>query len=433
MDAPAHSSRRLTPWLLLLAAGAAVAVILATAHFTGSLTPVYQRMGLHALHDEPHQAGGPQPKASGAHTGHAGHGGMNMPGMEETPPPGEATPSAVAGLATVQIKPELQQRIGVTVGQVEKAPLRMQVRTVGIVRPNETQVARVHLRTEGWIKKLFVNFTGKTVNKGDPLLSIYSPQFLATQQEYLAAVEGNQESLAELARNRLELWGVPREAIQELRKTRKPQTNLTLRSPITGTVLEKNAFEDQYVTPEKELYVIADLATVWVQAKVYEYELPHVELGQPATVTVPALPGQEFAGKVVFIQPTVEESARTVQVRVELPNRDGAFKPGMFAHITIAHTMGEGLLVPAAAVIRTGTRDYVFRAEADNRFVPALVTIDNYTYEHRFHVLTGLKEGERVVTSADFLIDSESRLDFGAGGTSSMPGMPGMEHSPAGH
>jgi Cu(I)/Ag(I) efflux system membrane fusion protein len=431
MDAPGLSATRWVPRLIMAAVALAVATALVAAHFTGRLDPAYHWLGLHSIHAGPHPSEGEAPMASGAHTGHAGgHPGMNMSGMEGMSGPGTAAmPSSVPGLAIVEITPELQQRIGVTVGLAVMAPLRMQVQTVGIVRPDETRLARVHLRTEGWIQKLFVNFTGKTVRKRDPLLSIYSPQFLATQQEYLAAAPTE----ADLARRRLELWGVPAEEIDKLSKTRKPQTNLTLRSPISGTVLEKNAFEDQYITPEKDLYVIADLSTVWVQAKVYEYELPHVELGQRAAVTVPAVPGKTFTGKVVFIQPTVEEPARTTQVRVELPNRNGSFKPGMFADITIAHTMGKGLLVPSAAVIRTGERDYVFRAEGDNRFVPAPVTIDPYDYDRHFHVLTGLKPGDRVVTSADFLIDSESRLRFGAGGMSGMPGMPGMEHSHSGH
>jgi Cu(I)/Ag(I) efflux system membrane fusion protein len=323
----------------------------------------------------------------------------------------------------------------------------MSVRTVGIVRPNETKVARVHLKTEGWVEKLFVNFTGQTVKKGDALLAIYSPQFLTTQQEYLTARQSNQSSLADLARQRLELWDVPAEAIDELGRTGKPRRTLTLESPLAGTVLEKSVLEKEYVTPQKELYVIADLSTVWVQAKAYEYELPHVEVGQPAAVTVSALPGREFAGRVVFVQPTVQEPTRTVQVRVELPNPDGVLKPGMFTDVTIRHAMGEGLLVPAAAVLRTGERDIVFRAEPakdmdhsakghgemkgmggmsqGDRFVPAEVKVSPIRFGERFQVLAGLKEGDRVVTSANFLIDSESRLRLG--GTGGMPGMPGME------
>lgn len=352
--------------------------------------------------------------------------GMNMTGMDMGGMGGQpAESSGVPGLAAVQIAPELQQRLGVTTGEVRKEHLRMSVRTVGIVRPNEKRLARVHIRTEGWIRDLFVNFTGEKVEKGGKLLSIYSPQFVTTQQEYLNAVQGRDESLAELARKRLELWDVPDEEIKELRRTGKPKTYLTLRSPITGTVLTKNAFEDQYVTSATELYVVADLSTVWVQAKVYEYELPHVELGRMATVTLPALPDKQLTGEVVFVDPTVEEPARTVQVRVELPNRDGRLKPGMFAHITIEHPMGEGLLVPASAVVRTGNRDYAFRAETAHRFVPVEVTISPYQFGERFHILSGLKAGDHVVTSANFLIDSESRLRFG--GMGGMAGMGGMK------
>ena len=350
--------------------------------------------------------------------------GMNMPGMNMGSPQGGTSESmsSVPGYAMVMVTPQFQQRLGVTVGRVEKGPLRMQVRTVGIVRPDETKLARIHLRTEGWTKKQFVNFVGAAVKKGDPLLSIYSPDFLTTQREYLTAIKSGQEALAELSRQRLELWDVPSDALDQLQRTRKPRTYLTLRSPIAGTVLQRNVFEDQYITPKNELYQVADLSTVWVQAKVYEYELPHVELGQPAKVTLPALPGRELSGKVVFIQPTVEEPARTVEVRVELPNRDGKLKPGMFGHITIAHHMGEGLFAPTSAIIRTGERDIAFRAENGDHFIPVEVTISPFQFDDRFHILSGLKAGDRVVTAANFLIDSESRLRSGAGG-----GMAGMD------
>jgi Cu(I)/Ag(I) efflux system membrane fusion protein len=357
-------------------------------------------------------------------------GGMdsNMPGMSMGTMRSAQTASSVAGHAEVNLPYEVQQRIGVTVGRVEEAPLRMSVRTVGIVQANETRVNRVHLKTEGWVQKLFVDYTGQQVRKGDPLLSIYSPQFLTTQQELLsarqAAASGG-EPLARLTRERLELWDVPTAEIEELERTGKPRTFLTLRSPITGTVLSKNVFQGQYLTPQTELYQVADLSTVWVQAKVYEYELPHVELGQPATVTVAALPGREFEGKVVFVQPTVQEPARTVEVRIELANPNGEFKPGMFTTVVIQHTMGKGLLVPASAVIRTGVRDVAYRVLSAGRFIPVQVTISPFRYENRYHVLHGLHAGEEVVTSADFLIDSESRLRVG--GMGGMAGMPGMD------
>ena len=353
-------------------------------------------------------------------------------GSTSTEPMG--TPSTVPGHATVMIPGELQQRIGVRTGRVERGPLLMSVNALGIVQPNETQVARVNIKTEGWVDKLFVNFVGQVVRKGDPLLSIYSPNFLSTQQELLNAlrseqtVGGGQQSLSSAARRRLELWDVPADEIDQLVKTGKPQQDLVLKSPINGTVLEKKVFAKQYVTPEKELYVIGDLSTVWVQAKVYEYEIPHVEIGQPATVTIASLPDQQFIGKVVFVQPTVEEVTRTVQVRVELPNKEGIFKPGMFAQISIRHPMGEGLLVPTSAVLRTGERDIAYRVEPGDHFVPVAVKLSPIQFGERYEVLEGLKEGEQVVTSANFLIDSESRIRLGGGG---MAGMPGMDH--AGH
>ena len=353
-------------------------------------------------------------------------------GSTSTEPMG--TPSTVPGHATVMIPGELQQRIGVRTGRVERGPLLMSVNALGIVQPNETQVARVNIKTEGWVDKLFVNFVGQVVRKGDPLLSIYSPNFLSTQQELLNAlrseqtVGGGQQSLSSAARRRLELWDVPADEIDQLVKTGKPQQDLVLKSPINGTVLEKKVFAKQYVTPEKELYVIGDLSTVWVQAKVYEYEIPHVEIGQPATVTIASLPDQQFIGKVVFVQPTVEEVTRTVQVRVELPNKAGIFKPGMFAQISIRHPMGEGLLVPTSAVLRTGERDIAYRVEPGDHFVPVAVKLSPIQFGERYEVLEGLKEGEQVVTSANFLIDSESRIRLGGGG---MAAMPGMDH--AGH
>ncbi len=365
-----------------------------------------------------------QPSASS----HAGHGAGGPPAPSPATPEQMGTPSSVPGHATVMIPGELQQRIGVRTGPVERGPLLMSVNALGIVQPNETQVARVNIKTEGWVDKLFVNYVGQAVRQGDPLLSIYSPQFLSTQQELLNAlrsektVGGSQQSISAAARRRLELWDVPSDEIDQLVQTGQPQKDLVLKSPINGTVLEKNVFEKQYVTPEKELYVIGDLSTVWVQAKVYEYEIPHVELGQPASVTIAAFPDQQFTGKVVFVQPTVEEVTRTVQVRVELPNQEGLFKPGMFAQISIMHAMGEGLLVPTSAVLRTGERDIAYRVEPGDHFVPVAIKVSPIQFGDRFQVLEGLMEAEQVVTSANFLIDSESRIRLGGGG------MAGMQH-----
>jgi Cu(I)/Ag(I) efflux system membrane fusion protein len=372
-------------------------------------------------------------KGSAGRADHEGMSGMNMAGMGmDMGDMKMGPPSGVPGHAEVTIPSEIQQRIGLTVGEVKQEPLKMSVRTVGIVRWDETKVSHVHLKTEGWVEELRVNFIGQQVREGEPLLTIYSPEFLTTQQEYLNALQADrgrseladQSSLAALALRRLQLWGVSREELDKLKQTKKPQTSLMLRSPRAGTVITRNAFEGQRVTPQDELYVVADLSTVWVQAKVYEYELPHVEVGQPVSVTLPALPDQKLTGKVVFIQPTVEEATRTVQVRVELPNPTGLLRLGMFANVEIQHAMGEGLLVPTSAVIRTGERDIAFHAMSSDRFMPVEVRISAFKFGDRFHVLEGLKAGDKVVTSANFLIDSESRLRIvGMGG---MPGMPGM-------
>jgi len=362
--------------------------------------------------------------------------GMDMPGMQmgDASKAGPKKTSGVPGYAPVVIEPGLQQRIGVTVGAVQRESLRMSVQTVGIVQPNETKTARIHLRANGWVEELFVNFTGQEVQQGEPLLSIYSPDFLTAQDEYLIARRSENlssagrdgSSLARATIQKLKLLGVSDDEIRRLVETRQSQVNLTLRSPITGTVLEKDVLEGDYIAPERELYVVSDLSTVWVQAKAYQYELPHIELGMPAHVTAPGLPEARYQGKVVFIQPTVDEATRTVQVRIELPNPEGLLKPEMFVEVEIEHEMGEGLLVPVSAVFRTGKRDIVFRAEKDDRFMPVEVEISPMKFaKERYQVLKGLEAGDHVITSANFLIDSESRLR--AGGMAVMPGMEGME------
>jgi membrane fusion protein, copper/silver efflux system len=354
--------------------------------------------------------------------------GMDMPAAKDSTPP---------GYAEVRISPEVQQRIGVTLGRVARTPLNMTIRTVGIVQPDETRVAHIHVKTEGWVERLYVAYTGQKVRAGEALLSIYSPAFFAAQREYLSALQaaklgpeqlGDQQSVVDVARRRLELWDIPEEEVAALEKTGKPRKSLTLRSPISGTVLAKQVFAGQYVMPQSDLYLVADLSTVWLQAKVFQYELPHVAIGMPASVSFSSLPStRPLAGKIVFIDPVVDEMSRSVQVRVELSNSSGTLRPGMFGDVSITHAMGSGLTVPASAVIRTGERDIAFRALASDRFAPVEVKIGSLGFGDRFEVLGGLDAGDQVVTSANFLIDSESRLEAGA---SSMAGMPGMADMP---
>jgi Cu(I)/Ag(I) efflux system membrane fusion protein len=337
---------------------------------------------------------------------------------------GAGEPSPIPGYSIATISPERQQLIGVRTGGIERGKLLMNVRAVGIVEPDQTRLARIHTRVSGWVTKVHVNFVGQHVKKGDPLLEIYSPDLVSTQDEYLIAVDAGQKQLADSARRRLELWGVPRDEIKELETTRKARETLMLRAPINGRVLERNALEGTRVEPAMELYRIADLSVVWLQAKVYEYELPHIEVGQPVLVSLVSQPEKQIQSKVSFIEPVFQEATRTVKVRVVLNNPKDEFRPGMYADLKIEHDMGDGLLVPESAVLRTGERSLAFRVLPENRFEPVEVKIGG-RFGQRFELLAGLSEGDTVVTSAGFLIDAESRLK------SAVSAMGGHQHGAA--
>jgi Cu(I)/Ag(I) efflux system membrane fusion protein len=399
MDNHAPRSTNVLSKLGILTLGVVAGVLIASAHFTGRLAPLYHRLGLHSAHQQEH---GP---ASGAAGGHAGHGMPGMGGSQSEP--GE--PSSLPDHAIVKIPTERQQLIGVRTGKVERDRLLMSVRAVGVIEPDQTRLARVQTRISGWVTKVHANFVGQNVKKGDPLLEVYSPDLVSTQEEYLIAVDGGQKPLADAARRRLELFGVSQDEIKELVKSRKARETLMLRSPINGRVLERNALEGTRVEPTTELYRIADLSVVWLQGKVYEYELPHIEVGQPVHVTLLEQPKTEFKGNVSFIEPMLQEATRTVKVRVALDNAKDFFKPGMYANLVIDHDMGEGLLVPEETLLRTGERTLAFRVLPDNRFEPVEVKIGS-RFGQRIEVLVGLSEGDLVVTSAVFLIDAESRL-----------------------
>jgi Cu(I)/Ag(I) efflux system membrane fusion protein len=404
MEAQIRPPRRLVSRLVLLITGVALGVGIATAHFTGRLTPLYHRLGLHSLHDGSDQPEGGEAMAGGAHAGHAGHGGMSMPQA------GGGEPSPIAGYSVVQISPERQQLIGVRTDTVKKDRLLMSLRAVGIIEPDQTRLARIHTRIDGWISKVHVNYIGQNVEKGDPLLEIYSPDLLVTQREYLIALRNDDKSVARSALRKLELSGVPEDEIRELESSKKARETLTLRSPVSGRVLERTVLEGSRVTPEMELYRIADLSVVWLQANVYEYELPHIAIGQPVRIVLASQPGNEINGKVSFVEPVLQETTRTAKVRVTLDNPKDTVKPGMYADLIIEHDMGNGLLAPESAVLRTGVRNLAFRILAGNRFEPVEVKLGDYQFNDRVQVLAGLSEGDEIVASAAFLIDAESRL-----------------------
>jgi membrane fusion protein, copper/silver efflux system len=343
----------------------------------------------------------------------------------------------------VNVSPERQQLVGIRTASAEIRPMVKKIRTVGIVTYDETRVAQVFSKVEGWIEKLVVNYTGKLVHKGQPLFTLYSPDLVATQEEYLLALRAKQtlgsssikeisagsDSLLESAHRRLSLWDISEEQIGDLEKTGKPKRTLTFYSPISGFVLKKDALQGMRIMPDKELYTIADLSTVWVNADIYELELAQIQLGQRASITLSYFPGRVFSGKVAWIAPVLDEKTRTVKVRLEFSNPDFTLKPEMYTNVEITIDAGRKLAVPDEAVLDSGLRKVVFLDKGDGRFAPAEVKIGN-RFDGYYEVLAGLSPGERILASASFLLDSESRLKEAMGAMAGMAGhgeMKGME------
>jgi RND family efflux transporter MFP subunit len=351
--------------------------------------------------------------------------GKDSMGMEMVPVEvDEEGPAAgVEGLARVQISPRKQQLIGVRTSRVERIPFVRSLRTVGRVTADETRLHHVHTKIEGWVETLHVNATGERVRKGQPLLGIYSPELLATQEEYLLALRAQSDSaegalpemarggdaLVESARRRLLLFDFTPAQIERLETTRTASRSVTLFAPISGHVLQRNVTQGQKIGPDTTLLDIADLSRVWVIASVYEYELPFVKSGQAAVMTLSYIPGKTYLGRVGLIYPVLEEATRTVQVRLEFANPDLELKPEMYAQVEIQSDLGERIGVPGTAVLSSGSRDIVFVAQGDGYFEPREVRI-GLRLPDVVEIVEGLSEGETVVTSGNFLVDSESKL-----------------------
>ena len=295
-------------------------------------------------------------------------------------------------------------------------------------------MAHVHIKLQGWIEKLYVRFTGEQVQKGQKLFEIYSPDLVATQEEYLLALKSvrslgasefpevaeGARSLLEVTRRRFELWDITPDHIEELERTGKVLRTLPLHAPISGHVLKMTIREGMHVTPDLDLYTLANLSRVWVLADIYEYEIPNVRVGQEATITLSYFPGEVFTGKVTYIYPTLDPKTRTVKGRFEFPNPGWKLKPGMFANVVLEIPRGERLVVPNTAVLDSGTEQLVFVDRGQGMYEPRKVTIGARTREW-YEIQAGLKAGERVVTIGNFLIDSESNLK--AATEMMMPGM----------
>ncbi len=345
-------------------------------------------------------------------------------------------------VGTVQISPEKQQLIGVQFGTAELGTTTSKFRAVGKVTYDETRLAHVHTKFEGWIGQVFVDFTGKAVKKGEPLFTIYSPELLATQRELLLAgrardvlrkasnpeTVANSDSLFEAARRRLELWDLSDAQIDEVLKTGKPIKNVTFYSPIEGYVLERKAFPNQKVMPDEPLFTVADLSRVWIMADVFEYEASNVRLGQSARVTPSYGEGKSFIARVSYIQPQVDPMTRTLKVRLEADNPGLVLKPDMFVDVDFRMNNPQRLTVPVEAVLDAGERQTVFVDRGNGYFEPRQVKTGE-RQGNRIEILSGLKAGERIVTSGNFLIDSESQLKAAAAG---MGGMAGHQHGAGG-
>ena len=330
---------------------------------------------------------------------------------------------------TVKISAAKQQLIGVRTDVVKREPLSRTIRAVAQVQIDETKIARIHAKIAGWVENVNVDYIGKLVRKGQPLFSLYSPDLVATQQEYLIArraekdlgsspfpdISKGAESLFQATRERLRLWDITDEQIKHLDETGEVSRTMTMHSPIDGFVMKREVFERTYVTPETELYEIADFSTAWVDAEIYEYEVPYVKVGQSAKMTLSYFPGKSYTGKVVYIYPTVDPATRTVRARVEFPNPNFDLKPNMFAEVQLSIGYGTQTVVPQEAVLDSGSEQIVFVAMENGYFQPRKVGLGPRLGD-RVVVLSGLKPGETIVSSGNFLIDSESRLKNAMGG-----------------
>jgi RND family efflux transporter MFP subunit len=328
------------------------------------------------------------------------------------------------------------QSIGVKTGKVERKSVADEIRTTGSVAVDERRLAYVQVRFSGYIQKVFADATYQYVRKGQPLFTIYSPDLVATEREYLVAKQSQQQmaqstvqgvafsaaSLLDAAAERLRQWGVPQQEIVRLQSTGQVQQDLEVDSPASGYITERNALPSVAVQPEMRLYAIADLSTVWVQAQVFQNDLERIRIGAPATLTLNTYSGRTFTGRVDFIYPQVDMDTRTAKVRVIFSNPGLQLKPGMFVNVRLKVPLGNQLVIPASGVLQSGTRQIAFVQRSDGYIEPREVQLGSRVGDD-FIVLKGLKAGEQIVTSANFLIDSESQLQAALG--SFVPPPPG--------
>jgi len=375
-------------------------------------------------------ARGVEPSGAAQSDPHAGH---SAPAA--IPPKDQSGSDEMAGENIVEISQEKLQSVGVRFEPAERRSMEREIRTVGRAEIDERRLARVNVKIDGWIEELSVNYTGQRVERGQLLFTLYSPELLATQREYLLALKARDMfknnpssrvvedsfSLLDSARQRLKLWDIPDAQIDELERTGQPSRTVAFYSPISGIVIEKKAVAGARVSPGDEIYTIADLSQIWIVADIYEYELVFIQLGQRAVVTLSYDPGRVLNGRVTFAYPTLDAETRTAKVRFDVPNPGERIKPGMYANVEMKIPLGRRLAVPRDAVLESGERQIIFINHGEGRLEWRNAKLGVQAGDW-VEILEGLKEGEQIVTSANFLIDSESRLKSAIGG------MAGMSH-----
>ena len=405
---------------------------------------------VHADASRPPQQSTPMPDmpnmpATGAQTPKAQEAKL-MPGMpDKNASPNQtqgnqtapAPPGQSVAPGTVMLDPASQQLIGVRYAEARQTDMKRTLRTVGLIQMDEEKISRVHVKFAGWIQKVYLDYVGKLIKKGEPLFTLYSPELVSTEQEYLIARKGQEylskapyadaasgaDSLLRATRDRLQLLDVTDAQIRTLEDTGKAHRTMTVHSPISGFVMSRNAFEQVYVTPETDLYDIADLSTIWVYVDIFEYEAPYVRVGQLGSMQLSYFPGKTYTGRVTFVYPTLDPKTRTIKVRLQFPNPKYELKPEMYAEVQLAIDYGSQVVVPSEAVLNSGTGQFVFIARPGGYFEPREIKVGDQ-FDGQYVVLAGLKPGEKIVASGNFLIDSESRLG------SAMQGMSGMQGKP---
>jgi RND family efflux transporter MFP subunit len=328
----------------------------------------------------------------------------------------------VTGYAPIKIAQERLQMMGVTTEKARIMSLDQSIRAVGIITADETRISQIHTKFEGYIEQIFVNYVGQRVQKGQPVFSFYSPDMVATQKEYILALQARDQweksgtsarlpgvDLVESARQRLALWDISADQIARIEKTREPIRDLMVYSPVNGIVSAKTAVQGNRVMPSDTLYNITDLSSIWVLADIYEINVPFVKIGTPATISLSYDPSRVFKGRVSFINPSVDEKSRTVKVRIELQNSSGLLKPDMYVDVVLGGQLSKGIAVPDSAVMGTGEREMVFIAKGDGLFEPREVKT-GVKVRGFYEIKKGVEAGEAVVTGANFLLDSESKL-----------------------